>query len=652
VPRDALAALVRAARSLRDALSSWPEEEGIAALCAWLRRLLVSALGWEGDEPAQAPLLQALDQLAEELPDEVEIDRAEFLLLLREAFAALGSRPIGGAGAGVPVLDAIQARARTFEHLFVLGLNRDVFPRVVLEDPLLPDALRAALVDQGRGVVPDLPLKLGGFDEERYLFAQLLSASPQVTLSWQAMDDDGKERAASTLVERIRLAAPATSIEKLPTLWSPVASTAERPADEHATLAALHGSRAAVARILPLALGDAIAAGAAAPGFSAAAAAAARMAALEMLEPRGDARDTLGAAFGFVGERRARDERDGPLAITTLERIAVCPWQAFLGRVLHLEPAPDALEALPAIDALLLGTVLHATIEEIVKSAIPGESGSLEAALSRGSVPVPWPGEEAVRRILGRVAAQALCEEGLGFAGLAQVAAERVLPLVRAVFQHVWLPASGTPTLFGAELTGTLRVRDDDARLREIRFRADLAEAVGPLVRLIDLKSGKPISLHKREATRQAKLLEAVASGKRLQTTAYACAVEGEGRYLFADPERSGEQPVASVMHDTPDVIEAFDAAVRTLLATWDRGSFLPRLELPEGVAGDPPCGHCQVSEACVPGDSGARMRLRRWAALGEPAQGAGAAALRSARAVFQLPARKSDPGPAGGEDA
>jgi inactivated superfamily I helicase len=76
----------------------------------------------------------------------------------------------------VQVLRVVDARGRTFEHLFVMGLNRDLFPRGISEDPLLPDAIRAALE---RDVLPDIPIKRRGFDEERYLFAGLLSASPR-----------------------------------------------------------------------------------------------------------------------------------------------------------------------------------------------------------------------------------------------------------------------------------------------------------------------------------------------------------------------------------------------------------------------------------------------------------------------------------------
>ncbi len=640
VSRAPLGALLERARRVRDALRSWPEVAFVADHGVCLRELLDADLRWSEAEPARAPLLEAVDDLAQDLPAAVAIDRPALLLLLRDACDPLGSAPLGGAGAGVQVLDAIQARGRTFAHLFVLGLNRDVFPRIVLEDPLLSDSLRRALAERGTGVLPDLPIKLGGFEEERYLFAQLLSSSPEVTLSWQSVDDDGRERAVSTLVERLRLGGSVGAAERLPTLWSAREGAAARPADEHAVLAGLHGSRAAFARVLPIALAQTESATRLEEKGDLGDVARARLAALEALEPRGAARLTLGPAFGFVGARRAGDGRTEALAITTLEQLAACPWQTFLARVLHVEAAPDALEALPAVDAMLIGSVLHRTIESIVKAVLPGKDLSLEAALLNAPNTVAWPSDIELNRLLVREAQLALREEGVASPGLVRVLAERAAPLVREVYEQVWRAAEGVPSLLGAELAGAFTLTDESGTSRQIRFRADLVEALDTGFRLTDLKSGRPISRKKRETSRRKDLLDAVARGRKLQAVAYARAVSGEGRYLFADPTRSEGQPSVAVRHDEADFAASFEASLRTLLAAWDRGSFLPRLELPDGTDRDGPCRHCQLSEACVRGDTGARLRLRRWAADAADPAGAAALALEAARRVFQLAAR------------
>src|SRR6185295_13636737 len=153
---------------------------------------------------------------------------------------------LGGAGGGVQVLSVIEARGRTFERLFVLGLARDAFPRTVREDPLLPDTLRTVLGGRtGEGVLPDLPLKARGFDEERHLFAQLLSAAPEVTLSWPAADAEDRPLARSPLLDRLAPGAAESAPERAPALWAQPAADdpAPRPAFERAVLAGLYGAR-------------------------------------------------------------------------------------------------------------------------------------------------------------------------------------------------------------------------------------------------------------------------------------------------------------------------------------------------------------------------------------------------------------------------
>ena len=43
------------------------------------------------------------------------------------------------------MLGVMEARGRTFQNLYVLGMNRGVFPRSIVEDPLFSDSLRARL---------------------------------------------------------------------------------------------------------------------------------------------------------------------------------------------------------------------------------------------------------------------------------------------------------------------------------------------------------------------------------------------------------------------------------------------------------------------------------------------------------------------------
>src|ERR1700726_2789422 len=151
------------------------------------------------------------------------------------------------------------------------------------EDPRFRDAARRLI----HRLLPDLPLARDGFDDERHAFAQLLAAAPAVTLSWMTADDDGKPLSPSPLVERLLQTAgtlpgepcgegretetqgggPALAPRPAPALYparlpptacEPAARTSAaddpRPADEHAVLAGLHGSRQQLGEVLPLAV--------------------------------------------------------------------------------------------------------------------------------------------------------------------------------------------------------------------------------------------------------------------------------------------------------------------------------------------------------------------------------------------------------------
>ncbi|HKH47909.1 MAG TPA: hypothetical protein VKM72_24900, partial [Thermoanaerobaculia bacterium] len=191
-----LRAAVRTAGRVCERLAGWPEEAPAAEHFRRLRTLLVTDLGWELESVDAGAILAALGELEREVPGDFPLTREELRPLVNRACAEVGVAPLGGDGGGVQVLNVTEARGRTFDHLFVAGLNRDVFPRGIREDPLLPDDLRQVL----RRVLPDVPVKRAGFDEERYLFAWLLSASPSITLSWQVADDEGKPRSPSPLL--------------------------------------------------------------------------------------------------------------------------------------------------------------------------------------------------------------------------------------------------------------------------------------------------------------------------------------------------------------------------------------------------------------------------------------------------------------------
>lgn len=593
---------VHAARQVRERFADWPEEGPLSDHLVRLADLLGRDLGWRRGDETAAPLWEAFDRLEVELPASLPLTLEDLSRLLAEILAEAGSASLGGAGGGVQVMTVMEGRGRTWEHLFLVGFNRGSFPRSVHEDPLLPESLRRAL----RRVLPDVPLKLRGFDEERHLFAQLLSAAPRVTVSWQSADEDGRQVPRSPLLARLEL--PET-IPVAPPLPAPEGFP--KTTVEHALVAALARSRAALSELWPLAWKETAALDLRL-STEPRALAAGRMAVLSEVDPdrrTGEGWEiwrSLGPYFGFLG----RDPGRGELSITHLERLAGCPWQLFLTRVLGLEPTPDPLSVLPGIDRLLLGEIVHRALERIVTRAAPAEPAE-EAELV--PVAVPWPDAAELEEIVGLAAQAVLAEEGIVLPGLARAVARRALPFLERARDLDW-PA-GSLEVLAVEHGGEIEVRDGSGSSRLVRFRADRVDRDGGVARFTDYKTGRPLSSGKKADTRREHFLAAVRAGTHLQAVAYAWGTGGDavGRYLYLRPDRepAPEGFELAVAAGDAEAGEAFAAATATVLSAWDAGSFFPRLALPDGDHKEPGrCKVCQVAEACLRGDSGSRLRL------------------------------------------
>jgi RecB family exonuclease len=480
------------------------------------------------------------------------------------------------------VLSVVESRARTFEHLFVLGLNRDRFPRPIVDDPLLPDTLRLRLAE----MLPDVPVKSRGFDEERYLFAQLCSAAPDVTLSWQEVSDDGKERAPSPLVQRLLLANP--DLAQDAELVGDV--LAERPGAlvpdwERGVRCGLRGDRSGLrperARVVA------------------------------ELDAPFESQPRLGPYFGWTGP--LGDATD--LYVTRLEAMARCGWQEFLERVLGLEPLPDARIALPSLDARLIGSVVHDVLEKIVTDA--GVPARLELDPLAPGHDVPWPEASALDALLLDAASRVLRAEGIPMPGFADVLARRARdPLERA--RALDWPSGVLRDVLGAESKGAAQLIGDGGRELRVLFRADRVDRAGSDLLLTDYKTGQPSYMSvKKQATRHAKLLAAIGEGTALQGAAYARVDPGEGiaRGRYLSLKEGAEAPCdVEVAGDDAAMQERFEETVRVLWAQRAVGSFLPRLV---GKGGEIPtrCKEwCEVRDACLQHDTRSRHRLRAWA--------------------------------------
>ncbi|MGH0036718.1 MAG: PD-(D/E)XK nuclease family protein [Myxococcota bacterium] len=606
LPWPHVQAAVGAAAGLARAHRQWTESaswsEHVDALRAWVR----DHLGWSAGDEAARLLEAALAQADDEAAASCALAPDEARMLWRRLLESAGRDRRGGRGGGVQVLSVMEARARTFDHLFVVGLNRDVFPRVVQEDPLLPDTLRRGL----RAVLPDLPVKQEGVEEERFLFAQLLASSPDVTLSWSVCDDDGVKLSRSTLIDRLEWAGRGLEVASAPPVLAAEARPGEtRPAFEWAVLAgwARHrGSQGAFEAAIRESLADRSTEG------SPQSLAHTRMAIVREhdLGPFGSPR--LGPYLGWVGPvREPGDPRRGDLWVTTLEALARCPWQSFLEKLLRIEPLPDPFETLPGLDALMVGTAVHAVLERAAREQGVTSEGVEEAAAA-AAVRVTWPDEAQLDAWGVEAARRVLAEAGIGSEVLVHALARRVRPLV----DHARaLEAVDPLATLAVEAEGAMPwPGDEHAEARPLRFRADRIDRLGEVLLLTDYKTGRTFTPAKQEQTRRRHLLAAVGSGERLQAAVYARAVAGGvGRYLFLGNEPDEQGVDCRVEADDPELCDTLDWALSALLAARESGSFVPRLLHRDRQRTNPGCEYCEVAEACLHHDSGAHRRLRRW---------------------------------------
>jgi hypothetical protein len=630
----ALARAVERARAACARLARLSAGGACAEQLGELIALLREDLGWDPGQPEWQPVFAELEALRSALPADFQLGPDDLALLVRRHVPAHFLVPLGGQGGGVQVLDATEARGRCFERLFVIGLARDAFPRSPREDPLLPDGLR----EQVRVLLPEVPIKKLGLDEERFLFAELLASAPRVTLSWPLASEDGRPCARSGFVERLRWGDVFERAERARPVLAP-ASNGSLPhlaLEEHLLRASLFDPRARLAAVLPAALrgiaGELLALG---PDFEADAIAEARLAVLREMEGEFQRALPLGPYFGFVGtQRSARDPRAAPLHVTTLERLARCGWQTLLERLLRLEAPPDAGGALPGIDNRLLGSAVHQAIDIVF--ATPGAA---------------WPEDAELAEVAAQAAARVLEEEGVPLRGLARVLAQRAL-LFLARARSLDRSEAAPIEILGAERERSIQVADASGRDRTLSFRADRIERLAGRERLTDFKTGKPISGAKGADTRREHFLAAVASGRTLQPLAYARSAggDGEGRLLFLGPDVADDAAEYAAPRGDAALGEVFDAALRGLFDAWDAGSFFPRL-LGDDLEEEPrACQYCDVAAACLRGDTGSRRRLAGWLAAGERRDGP---RLEDAeRALLNLFRLGAGSGERAGEDA
>lgn len=588
----------------------------------------------ETEECAQ----RILDVMHEDWPSSCEVDRTTFLKILDEKAAKFGYLDFGGQGAGVQVLSVMDARACTFESVFTLGLQRGSFPRLITEDALLSDSLRDLL----RDMLPDLPAKRRGFDEERFLFAQLCQSAPQVTLSFHTVGFDGKPKNPSPFIERLRLAKVACSDERAAPLYPKPQSGAPQLASafDLAIQMGLAQQRNAFARALFFALreaeddlqtdGDEGSLTAEEIDFEKVTAARVRIV-HEFDRGRHDQHYFAFSPYsGFVQDSDPATLRPGDFYVTSLEKLAACPWQFFINHVLKVSPTVDLRSSLFERDALFGGTFVHRVLAKIAQYGEPAEGGAHRAA---------WPTESKLQELWGHALEESLAKVDSVFSSALRVQSKNWWKYLE-VAKEDWLASmpqdqatQDSFEIIGVEQEDSVRVEDRLGRMRELHFRADRIDRCWQedemRLRFTDYKTGK--------LSEKKDFEEGLLRGTHLQVMAYvhselarshllsrADSTSGDaqaiaratGRYLYLKPSDPGERHVDSQEAARE---KQFREIVAVLFLLRDRSVFFPRIfKDAESKSFSDACKYCAFAVACHRSDIAFQARFESWLAAAQ----------------------------------
>lgn len=582
---------------LLDELTALPSSTSWGAWVTALTRVATRALR----EPA--PVLRALAELAP-MGEVGPVSLTEVRLVLAERLGELRDPPSTQLAGKLFVGSPDEARGHSFAVVFVPGLAEKLFPKKVLEDPILLDAARSA-------ISPALATSSDRVAEERLLLRLAVGAAERaVVLSWPRVDTDrGRPRVPSFYGLEVVRAAEGT----LP--------------DFHALEArALHGAASRLGWPAPEVPTDAIdeaeydlATLALALGKGAGSAAVTGAARYLL-----DANPHLGRALRARARRHqvARFlSEDGlvlpsqraaealakhrlsarPYSATALERYARCPYQFYLHSIARLAPR-EVPERVEGLDPLTRGSFIHEAQFRVLRAlrdqgALPLRSDA-SLALARAEV----------KRVFGDVEREYR---------------ERLAPAIEDVFRsHVeaihadlleWVARLAEPEAPGAafvpthfELAFGLPTREghDEASRREplplaagvtLRGSIDLVERRGRGLRATDYKTGRNVT--------PARLR--LGGGQTLQPALYAMALEA----LFPEAEVSGgrlyfcttrgdwsarEVPLDDITRGgVADVLAAIDGALSD--------GFLPPVPLEDRTRSE--CTRCDYVGVCGHGE-------------------------------------------------
>ncbi|HQR30822.1 MAG TPA: PD-(D/E)XK nuclease family protein [Anaeromyxobacteraceae bacterium] len=333
---------------------------------------------------------------------------------------------------GVPVLEGLAAAYRSFDHLFVVGLEGGRFPLRAPGSPLLDDAERRALVETG------VPLELTAeWDRrERELFRILAAgARERLTVSYARLDPAGREVVRSPFIEAMADVASLV-LEEIPpsrVLTPGIRITAGEEAAAHAAHAARVELDRGTGRLSPW-----------------------------------NGQVERPALLERLAQRYGDDYLWSP---TQLESYAKCPWAYFSSRLLGIETREDPDDEM---DAATVGTVYHKALQRFYDAEVTRQGGPvlLLADDLRG----------ATERLLVSLDAVLAEMDDTTWLGNPVMAGAKRMELRRTLTRYLAFEADTNRKLLGTHHTNVRIVRTAVAR-HELDIREAVLERHGVRIR-------------------------------------------------------------------------------------------------------------------------------------------------------------------------
>jgi len=571
------------AMPLIDALAALPKLATWSEWLAHLRALIAIAIIDREHVMGQLAELDLLGPIGPVTLDEIR-------LVLGDRLGRLAERPTRRRYGAVYVAPAEYIRAMDFDVTFVPGLVERVFPKKLVEDPMLPDAARR--------LSPALPLQADRVAGERLALRIAVGAARRRTiLSYPRVDlDQGRPRVPSFYALEIFRAAEG-SLPGFEELAKRAAGdrparlgwpAPERPAD------AIDEAEFDLAVLDKLVDADPAATVGAAhyllganPHLGRALRARARRW-LRRWTPNDGLVDPDADERAALARHQLAARSYSP---TALQNFAACPYRFFLQAIHRLAPREE-IDGIEVIDPLTRGALFHEVQFEI-----------LTTLRNSGGLPITR---------------ESLADAHLTLdATLAAVAAEYHDRLAPAI-ERVWLDGIDS---IRADLREWLRrTAEDSARWRPERFElgfgltdrahADPASVAAPIDLEVGLTVRGSIDLVERGADNSLRVTDhktgrvradrdvIIGGGKTLQPVLYALAAER----VLGQPIEEGRLYYCTAAGGYEERVVTIDAAARAAMAdcTAIIGKALADGFLP-AAPGERECDYCDYRRVCGP---------------------------------------------------